>query len=286
MLRTAKTAKDRCHADGCGYARSTPQWCELHEGRMARWGKLVDPNRRAAPPAPEPEPKPKPKAKTKAKTKVKASRSPQSKTCTIDDCGAPTTARSMCVKHYWRALRAERGHETTPRGTGRTCTIDGCGQPHKAKGLCLSHYNRFRLTGDPTGLPVCEVDGCDKPRGHGHITRPMCMPHYRAWKASQVCATEGCGRPLHSRGCCSSCYEASRRGHTPDMSRRGRSARQACTVDGCDQWVHSRGLCSTHLWEWKKKNPSPCKDCGRLTPASRCSPCKTAYTKARKENIR
>jgi len=61
------------------------------------------------------------------------------------------------------------------------CTVEGCGKPHKARSLCATHYWKLRQYGDPTevrhhpqqGVP-CAVDGCDRPS----LSKGWCVKHY------------------------------------------------------------------------------------------------------------
>lgn len=65
----------------------------------------------------------------------------------------------------------------------RTCSIDGCERPHSARGWCHRHYIRWRETGttaDPVLMSSqsCAVDGCDR----SARKRGWCELHYRRWR--------------------------------------------------------------------------------------------------------
>lgn len=72
--------------------------------------------------------------------------------------------------------------------TDRTCSIDGCENPYSARGYCVSHYRQWHRYGDPlmrrnaSPYPqgtICKVDGCER---NGPLARGMCRMHYRRWR--------------------------------------------------------------------------------------------------------
>lgn len=67
----------------------------------------------------------------------------------------------------------------------RTCSIDGCDSPHSARGWCGLHYRRWCRSGDPLALigrpmRACEVDGCTG----AYLARGYCATHYQRWRKS------------------------------------------------------------------------------------------------------
>lgn len=72
------------------------------------------------------------------------------KTCSIDECEKPSTARGWCGMHYARWRR----HGDTEAGArpayAAGCSVDGCDNGGKIRrGLCGKHWQRFRKHGDP-----------------------------------------------------------------------------------------------------------------------------------------
>lgn len=128
----------------------------------------------------------------------------------------------------------------------RTCSLEGCGRPLSARGFCRPHYRRWRQDGDPgpadlsspcrgcgatiqrtesTGpikhychpacRPRCSVEACDKPR-HGDV---YCSAHHTRWKRTGdpltplertpnagECEIRGCGQPQRKLQWCASHY--------------------------------------------------------------------------------
>lgn len=76
------------------------------------------------------------------------------RTCGVEGCGRPHSARGYCTKHYehWRVHGDPVVPCTTP---DRPCVIVGCGRPVKAKsrGLCGMHDERRRLFGSTDDRP-------------------------------------------------------------------------------------------------------------------------------------
>lgn len=65
-----------------------------------------------------------------------------------------------------------------------------------------------------------------------------------------ICAVDGCGKPIRSRGWCKSHYERWRAHGSPTA---GRAApRTGCDVPGCDKPHEARGYCSAHYDKLKK----------------------------------
>lgn len=102
--------------------------------------------------------------------------------CSIEECGRPTKARSMCNAHYRRASRYGDPHKGGPimeRGKYAHCTIDGCTDPHDARGYCQRHYAQARRDGDGPALSECVIDGCQR---HSASSQGWCWTHYRRWQ--------------------------------------------------------------------------------------------------------
>lgn len=75
------------------------------------------------------------------------------RTCSIDGCERPISARGWCKPHYM--LWYQKGDPNWQRRRGPSeCTIEGCDKPVLAKGLCSTHYARLRNTGTTDLRPV------------------------------------------------------------------------------------------------------------------------------------
>jgi len=97
----------------------------------------------------------------------------------------------------------------------RTCSIDSCERPHSARGWCAPHYQRWIRYGDPLGAAperqkTCSFPGCDKPfdsRGycgshawqlrHGVELRPL-----RGYGLGLTCSVADCTDSVVARGWC------------------------------------------------------------------------------------
>lgn len=71
------------------------------------------------------------------------------------------------------------------------CSVDGCQKPSKSRGWCNTHYERWRRTGDA-----------------GYAASLVVI----AWGGTP-CRTEGCQRKPQHRGLCSRCYRLWRQDH-------------------------------------------------------------------------
>lgn len=82
------------------------------------------------------------------------------KICSMDGCGQPSTRRGWCEMHYVRWYRHGDPNVILKPKIARdpTCTIEGCGKLHTARGLCSGHYKRFQRHGDPRAVYVLASD--------------------------------------------------------------------------------------------------------------------------------
>lgn len=93
------------------------------------------------------------------------------RTCTIDGCDRPITARGWCTAHYakWKRLGdplAGRTYGTPPS----PCRIIGCGAYGTAgHGLCDRHYRRYQRHGDP--LATSRIVGDDVARFWSYVDK-------------------------------------------------------------------------------------------------------------------
>lgn len=68
----------------------------------------------------------------------------------------------------------------------RTCFVDGCDRPVSARGWCSMHYQRWWRSGDvgtaecikDSWNATCSVEGC----GRSVRARQLCSMHYRRWE--------------------------------------------------------------------------------------------------------
>ena len=64
------------------------------------------------------------------------------RTCSLEDCDAPYSAKGLCAKHYKRDwARKSRGYPK-PRRQRPTCSVTSCDALHEAKGFCNKHYGQ------------------------------------------------------------------------------------------------------------------------------------------------
>lgn len=101
----------------------------------------------------------------------------------------------------------------------RICNTPGCGRKHSARGMCKKHWKRAYAS-------VQAFSGLNTITGQPR--------KYLRREPGQLCATKGCGRPVHARMLCHSCY--------PKFASRKRS----CSVPGCEGRFFSQGLCQVH----------------------------------------
>ncbi len=55
-----------------------------------------------------------------------------------------TTSRGTRVDTSWPNNHPDAKLIRVPRGLYKTCTVEGCERPHTAKGLCIYHYKKQR----------------------------------------------------------------------------------------------------------------------------------------------
>lgn len=97
------------------------------------------------------------------------------KTCSVDGCIEPHSARGYCRSHYARARDQGEIEHQQQKG----CAANDCTRPHYARGLCKMHYSqlrRRRAAAAPPQPRVCSVDGCERP----HVAKGYCDYHYQS----------------------------------------------------------------------------------------------------------
>lgn len=127
------------------------------------------------------------------------------RTCSVDGCLRPVTAKGWCGMHYQRAKKHGDPGDADRRIAKRraTCSVRDCVNTSSAKGLCPMHYERHKRTGS-TGKRVLAKDrdcstGCGRVVGD-HGAKGMCGPCYAAKRRSlgmvklSPCSVAGCDR--------------------------------------------------------------------------------------------
>jgi len=173
------------------------------------------------------------------------------RTCTVEGCDGPLTARLMCGRHYqqWRQSVREAGLPLPPKGriprtAPQPCAIDGCEQTARKRGWCETHYSRWQRTGDVGA----EIPVADYP------------PHLPPHASDAECSVGGCAKPVRGggRGLCGAHYERLRltgdvRADIPVRALAPpRAPGDQCAVDGCERPPDSRGWCQMHYDRWRK----------------------------------
>lgn len=80
---------------------------------------------------------------------------PTRKTCSIEDCERPLSARQMCTMHYGRWQKANR---PPVNRTLKPCTEPGCEKVARlTRGLCNTHYMRWLRHGSTGERPRAGV---------------------------------------------------------------------------------------------------------------------------------
>ena len=92
--------------------------------------------------------------------------------CTVQGCTNRPRAKTLCSKHYEKALLATAG----------PCSFKDCDKPSRKKGLCESHYRRALLR----IKPPCTVEGCLSPQ----IAKGICEKHRSRLRRSNPVANE------------------------------------------------------------------------------------------------
>lgn len=64
--------------------------------------------------------------------------------------------------------------------------------------------------------------------------------------ADRTCSVDGCGKPHHSHGFCSSHGSRWKAHGDPLAGKRFAAPGATCSVEGCDVAVHAYGLCNSH----------------------------------------
>lgn len=109
------------------------------------------------------------------------------RTCSIDECERPVSARGWCRSHYQRWYQhGDPLKGGPPRARPKPCAIESCQREARSRGYCSAHYDRVRRNGEPGEVAVrrrnpgaeCAVDGCSRPVD----ARGYCAAHYVRWK--------------------------------------------------------------------------------------------------------
>ncbi len=79
--------------------------------------------------------------------------------CRVQGCTSPQKAKSLCHKHYYKALSEMAG----------PCSIKGCAKLISKKSLCESHYRKELYKNNPP----CTVKGCNDPQ----VAKGICDKH-------------------------------------------------------------------------------------------------------------
>lgn len=136
----------------------------------------------------------------------------------------------------------------------RTCSIDGCRQPRTARGWCSPHYQAWYSHGTPTPVPVECVDcGVDLGRPQGRKERCSTCAYERvkmsARNRSARLTAEGANRKAPRSWTCSRCGQdagLSVREKTLCKACSRDSSVSVCAETGCGRPVRARDLCSMH----------------------------------------
>lgn len=106
------------------------------------------------------------------------------RTCTVDECEAPSRGLGLCQRHYTR-MRRHGSTDDRPRPVRvrQPCSVSGCGRLDYAEGMCAMHVRRLRRNGSPLILQRdasrgCLVDGCEAP----HTAKGYCALHYHGFR--------------------------------------------------------------------------------------------------------
>lgn len=103
------------------------------------------------------------------------------RTCSVESCDRPVSARGLCKLHY---ERVRRGYPLERALKAEHCADDGCDRAPFARGWCQMHYDRWRR-GQPVEGPrlralrkaPCSVEGCEDVSN----AKGFCPKHYHRW---------------------------------------------------------------------------------------------------------
>ncbi|MEV4575410.1 endonuclease domain-containing protein [Nonomuraea jabiensis] len=143
----------------------------------------------------------------------------QVEACTYTACERPSHSAGLCKGHYAQKARGKELQPLKAITVIRVCTFPDCGRPHSANGLCDSHdYQRrknqelrpigstFGKSKDPCAQPECTQLKWAKGLCRAHYTqqhRGQPLRPRRQDVEKKLCQVEGCEKPRHSRGYCS-----------------------------------------------------------------------------------
>lgn len=151
------------------------------------------------------------------------------RTCSVEGCERPHSARGFCKVCYYRlrragVLKAER--PGPPKKPWRACSIEGCTQTARCRGWCDTHYTRWKRHADPLGWGFAPIEerfwdkvvktedcwywqGYCQPKGYGVFAWPGgYLAHRYAYtllvgaipeglEVDHTCRTRCCVRPDH-----------------------------------------------------------------------------------------
>lgn len=161
------------------------------------------------------------------------------RTCSVEGCERPHSAKTYCSWHYQRAklgLDMNRPYGSL-KVHGDTCTYLDCSRPHGAGGLCAMHYKR-------------RAKGSDMDRAHASEREKKVRKPKRAKpKSPELCNSPHCAQKTVTRGLCRSHYSRFYAGvdtRSPIADNK-RYAGRPCFITGCANDAGGRfGLCKSH----------------------------------------
>jgi len=101
--------------------------------------------------------------------------------CSVDGCGLPSSARTLCHGHHQRWLRHREVEPDVPlRNVFRACAVPDCDRGVHSADHCQAHHNRILRHGDPQShIPIRS-----RPPQQGWVThgyRGVMVSHKEQW---------------------------------------------------------------------------------------------------------